>query len=168
MFNIFPIFISEMGYWNKKADIWNSWKFIKMCIYCKSGKWQIIFTGGDLPQHSFKQFHVDTSLRNRHLQNEVSSVCFSLSASIPAVLAKAGKTQTCWLSAILYWHKECFFFCLRGRSSSRACFFLLRICSSLFGVHCKCVFDLKGINYSNHRLLVMSFPVSREQPATGN
>ncbi len=61
-----------------------------------------------------------------------------------------------------------FFFCLRGRSSSRACFFLLRICSSLFGVHCKCVFDLKGINYSNHRLLVMSFPVSREQPATGN
>ncbi len=134
MFNIFPIFISEMGYWNKKADIWNSWKFIKICIYCKSGKWQIIFTGGDLPQHSFKQFHVDTSLRNRHLQNEVSSVCFSLSASIPAVLAKAGKTQTCWLSAILYWHKESFFFLSRRQKFKQS-----RICSSLFGVHCKCV-----------------------------
>lgn len=156
-----------MGYWNNKADIWESWtsKCIKMCIYCKSGKWQIIFTGGDLPCqfHSFKQFHLDTSLRNRHLQNEVSSVCFSLSASVPAVWAKAGKMQTHWLSAILYWHKEGFFFL-----SWRQKFKQSRIWSSLFGVHCKCVFDLKGINYSNHHLLVMSFPVSREQPATGN
>lgn len=90
-----------------------------------------------------------------HLIKKPSSVGFSLSASIPAVLAKAGKMQTCWLNAILYWHKECFFLLSRRQKFKQS-----RIWSSLFGVHCKCVFDLKGINYSNHRLLVMSFPVS--------